>query len=351
MSESDQRPPSDERNAWEGPEVTPPTSSKTDKARAARGDNWERDAITQLAFAAVTEQRRARRWSIFFKLLIFLYLLMIFWIYQGKQLEESSLSSGEHTALVEVQGVIADNADASADNIITSLRSAFKDSGTRGIILRINSPGGSPVQSGYINDEIRRLREEYPNIPLYAVVTDICASGGYYIAVAADRIYADKASIVGSIGVRMGGLSTFGFTEAMKKLGIERRLLAAGDDKAMLDPFSPLKDEEVEHTRRLLNNIHQQFIQVVKQGRGDRLKGDDNMLFNGLYWTGQQSLELGLIDGLNSSSQVARDVIGAEKIVDFTRHPSPFEQFADRLGVVMVKTIASMAETSTHKLW
>lgn len=352
MSDSDQRPPSEERKAWEGPEA--PAASKSEEAKRGAGkggENWERDTIARLAFAALTEQRRARRWSIFFKILIFLYLFMIFWLYQARQLEESGITDGNHTALVEVQGVIADNAEASADNIVSSLRSAFKSGGTRGVILRINSPGGSPVQAGYINDEIRRLRKEYPNIPVYAVVTDICASGGYYVAVAADKIYADKASIVGSIGVRMGGLSTFGFTEAMKKLGIERRLLAAGDDKAMLDPFSPLKQDEVDHTRHLLETIHQQFINVVKQGRGDRLKGDDKALFNGLYWTGQQSLELGLIDGLGSSSQVARDVIGAEKIVDFTRRPSPWERFADRLGVVMVKAIASMAETPATKLW
>lgn len=349
MSDSDQRPPQPERAAWEGPERAP---SKPDEARVGKnGDNWERDTIARLASAALTEQRRARRWNIFFKILIFLYLFMIFWLYQGKQLEESALSDGQHTALIEVQGVIADDAEASADNIVSSLRSAFKNSGTRGVILRINSPGGSPVQAGYINDEIGRLRKEYPKLPVYAVVTDICASGGYYIAVAADKIYADKASIVGSIGVRMGGLSTFGFTEAMKKLGIERRLLAAGDDKAMLDPFSPLRPEEVEHSRRLLENIHQQFIQVVKQGRGNRLKGDDHMLFNGLYWTGEQSVELGLIDGLSSSSQVARDIVGAEKIVDFTRHPSPLERFADRLGVVMVKAMASMAEVPATKVW
>jgi len=342
MSESE-RPPQ-ERSSWEGPEAPPP--KPVDPRAEKNGEHWERDTISRLAFAALTEQRRTRRWNIFFKLLIFLYIFLVFWMYKGAQWEESTLADSNHTALIDIQGVIADDAQASADNIVTSLRNAFDSKTTRGIILRINSPGGSPVQAGYINDEIHRLRGAHPDIPVYAVVTDICASGGYYIAVAADKIYADKASIVGSIGVRMGGLATFGFTEAMKKLGIERRLLAAGDDKAMLDPFSPLKEEEVVHTRTLLETIHQQFIQVVKQGRGDRLKGDDKTLFNGLYWTGEQSVGLGLIDGLGSSSYVAREVIGVEKIVDFTRKPNPFERFADRLGVVMVKALAALVENS-----
>src|SRR3569832_760885 len=347
MSESE-RPPQ-ERSSWEGPETPPP---KPVDARAEKnGEHWERDTISRLAFAALTEQRRARRWNIFFKLLIFLYIFLVFWMYKGAQWEESTLADSNHTALIDIQGVIADDAQASADNIVTSLRSAFDSKTTRGIVLRINSPGGSPVQAGYINDEIHRLRGAHPDIPVYAVVTDICASGGYYIAVAADKIYADKASIVGSIGVRMGGLATFGFTEAMKKHGIARRLLAAGEDKAMLDPFSPLKEDEVTHTRQLLETIHQQFINVVKQGRGNRLKGDDKMLFNGLYWTGEQSVALGLVDGLSSSSQVARDIVGVEKIVDFTRHPSPGERFADRLGVVMVKTIATRAENPANRVW
>ena len=350
MSEHEQRPPREERAAWEGAETASSKPAQDQARRPGEGDEkWERDMISRLAFASLTEQRRSRRWNIFFKILIFVYLFMVFWLYQGRQLGESSLVDGEHTALVEIQGVIADNAEANADSVVTALRNAFKSKGTRGVILRINSPGGSPVQAGYINDEIRRLRGEHPNIPVYAVVTDICASGGYYIAVAADNIYADKASIVGSIGVVMSGAATFGFTEAMKKLGIERRQLAAGDNKAMLDPFSPLREDEVAHTRALLGNIHQQFINVVKQGRGDRLKGDDQLLFNGLFWTGEQAVELGLIDGLSSSSAVARDLIGVEKIVDYTRHPTPFERFADRLGMVMGKGLASamgISETS-----
>ena len=290
----EQQPPGDDRAAWENSAQTKPNatpSGKGDKPKVGE-ESWERDVLSRLALAAINEQRRARRWSIFFKFLIFGYLFLVFWSIQSNRGEHALMESGEHTALVELKGVIADDADANADDIVSALRDAFQNKNTRGVILRINSPGGSPVQAGYINDEIHRLRKKYPKIPLYAVVTDICASGGYYVAVAADKIYADKASIVGSIGVRMSGLTTFGFVDAMKKLGIERRMLAAGDDKAMLDPFSPLKPEEVKHVSTLLENIHKQFIHVVKEGRGDRLKGDDKTLFNGFYWTGEQAVDL-----------------------------------------------------------
>src|SRR3569832_2891652 len=200
----------------------------------------------------------------------------------------------------------------------------------------MNKTKNKQEQTKNNNDENQHQHQKKPKNPVYAVVTDVCASGGYYIAVAADKIYADKASIVCSIGVRMSGLSTFGFTEAMKKLGIERRLLAAGEDKAMLDPFSPLKEDEVTHTRQLLETIHQQFINVVKQGRGNRLKGDDKMLFIGLYWTGEQSVALGLVDGLSSSSQVARDIVGVEKIVVFSCLLLLWVRFVVCLGVVLV---------------
>lgn len=304
-----------------------------------QGDaNWERELITKLAMGALTEQRRARRWGIFFKFFMVAYLLIFVFMLLPDQ--DAAIGVGKkHTALIEVQGVIADDSEASADNIVTSLRHAFENSHTAGVILRINSPGGSPVQAGYIYDEIKRLRALYPDIPLYAVVTDLCASGGYYVAAAADEIYVDKASIVGSIGVVMG---SFGFVDAMDKLGIERRLLTAGESKGFLDPFSPLKEKDVTHIHAMLDNIHQQFISVVKEGRGERLK-DDPELFTGLVWTGEQAVALGLADGLGSASFVAREIIGAEHIADYTIQPDPFERFAERLGVVMAETFAKVS--------
>jgi protease-4 len=226
--------------------------------------------------------------------------------------------------------------------VVSGLREAFKDKNTVGIILRINSPGGSPVQSGYIYDEIMRLKGLNPDIPLYAVITDICASGGYYIASAADEIYADQASMVGSIGVVMNG---FGFTDAMDKLGVERRLMTAGTNKGFLDPFSPLKEEEVSHVKGLLGNIHQQFIDAVKSGRGERLS-ESPEIFTGLIWTGEQGVQLGLVDALGSSSYVAREVIGNEKIVDFTPRPDYWERFADRIGMTMANVLSSQFSMS-----
>lgn len=305
----------------------------------AKDQAWERDLLNRLAFSTLNEQRRARRWGIFFKILLFAYLIAIFFVIKpdlGQQLVGTAeeLSSGKHVALVELKGIISDDSEANADIVITGLRAAFEDSNTVGVILRINSPGGSPVQAGYINDEIKRLREKYPKTPLYAVITDLCASGGYYIAAAADKIYADKASIIGSIGVIM---SSFGFVEALQKLGIERRLLTAGEHKAFLDPFSPQKPEDADHVKTMLTNIHEQFINVVKTGRGDRLKVDENPeLFSGLVWTGEQSVQLGLIDALGSSSFVAREVLKTEKIVDFTAKPNYFEKFAERFGTAMM---------------
>lgn len=298
---------------------------------------WQQDVINRLAFAALREQRKTRRWNIFFKSLFIAYLFLVFFvIFIPGDTGKGKLTVGKHTALIEINGVIADNTRANADNIVTGLREAFEDTNTAGIILRINSPGGSPVQAGYVNDEIYRLREQYPNTKVYAVVTDVCASGGYYIAAAADEIYADKASLVGSIGVLM---NSFGFTEAMDKLGIERRLYTAGESKGFLDPFSPAKKEDVAHIQNMLTNIHQQFIDVVKKGRGDRLKDNPN-LFTGLVWTGEESLELGLIDGLGSSGYVAREIIKAERIVDFTPRASYLERFAERLGTASADVLS-----------
>ncbi|MCW8956219.1 MAG: S49 family peptidase [Gammaproteobacteria bacterium] len=292
-------------------------------------DNWEKEILSKIATEGLKEQQRSRRWGIFFKLLTFLYLFFILIIFSSSDGPQPMGKAGEkHTALVELKGIIAPGTEASADKIVTALRDAFKHENTAGVILRINSPGGSPVQSGYIYDEILRLRNKYPEKPLYAVITDIGASGGYYVAAAAEKIYADQASLVGSIGVRM---DNFGVVEAMKKLGIERRTLTAGKNKALLDPFSPADPSVNKHLQTLLDNIHGQFINAVKQGRSDRLKETEGM-FSGLIWTGDQSVEIGLVDELASSSQVARDVIGAESIVDFSVKPDFFERFSRSIG-------------------
>ncbi len=313
-------------------------------------ENWERDTLRRLAFATLNEQRRTRRWRIFFVFLFFIYLFLTLWIFLKPDLLEGEHGSEKHTALIEVQGVIASDTEASADHIISGLRKAFKDERTAGVILRINSPGGSPVQASYIYDEIIRLRKKYSDISVYAVATDICASGGYYIAAAADRIYADKASVVGSIGVLMDG---FGFVEAMEKLGVERRLLIAGEHKGFLDPFSPTKEEDVAHIQGVLKEIHEQFIQQVKQGREKSLTTDGKIelldnpeLFSGLVWTGEQALKLGLIDGLASSSHVAREIIKAEKLKNFTPKQDYLERFAERFGAAMARTVAQQLKNS-----
>ena len=310
----------------------------SESERENSGDNWDRKILEKLALAAVQEQRRARHWGIFFKLLLFLYLFALLFIAMGWFGKKETLP-GKHTALVEIRGVIAADGTASADNVMAGLREAFKDSGTQGVILRINSPGGSPVQAGYINDEIKRLRTKYPRIPLYAVVEDMCASGGYYIAVAADRIYVDKASIIGSIGVLMDG---FGFTGLMDKLGIERRLLAAGENKGFLDPFSPIRESQKEYAEKMLADIHQQFISVVRQGRGKRLKETPEM-FSGLLWIGQKSIDLGLADAMGSVDYVAREVIKAEDIVDYTPRENIAERVAKKFGAAMAETLVRLA--------
>jgi protease-4 len=299
------------------------------------GTNWERQTIEKVALAAIQEQRRARQWGIVFKMLLFIYLFALLFVGLGWFSKKDS-SPGRHSALVDLQGVISSSSAASAEVVMAGLQDAFKDKRTQGVILRINSPGGSPVQAGYINDEIRRLRTKHPDIPLYAVVEDICASGGYYVAVAADRIYVDKASIVGSIGVLMDG---FGFTGVMEKLGVERRLLAAGDNKGFLDPFSPLLEPQKEHAQQMLGDIHQQFIGVVRQGRGKRLKETPDM-FSGLLWVGQKSVELGLADALGGVEYVAREVIKAEDIVDFTPRENIAERLAKRFGAGVAESLA-----------
>ncbi len=295
-------------------------------------EKFEQSLVSELAREVLSEQRRNRRWGIFFKILLALYLFTFLIIYLVGNVESGGFGGEKHTALIEIKGVIAADTEARADYIVTGLRRAFKDKNTQGIILRINSPGGSPVQAGYINDEIKRLREKYPEIPLYAVISDVCASGGYYIAAAADKIYANKASIVGSIGVVMAG---FGFVDAIEKLGVERRLIHAGDHKGFMDPFQPLNLDEESHVQGLLDEIHQQFIDVVKDGRGDRLI-DDEILFSGLIWSGQESIKLGLVDELASASEVARDVIGAEDIIDYTKRENYLDRFAKQIGSAML---------------
>tara|TARA_R110002096_G_scaffold114085_5_gene247827 strand:- start:745 stop:1686 length:942 start_codon:yes stop_codon:yes gene_type:complete len=293
--------------------------------------NWERDAIVELANAGLKEQRRARRWGIFFKLFFVVYLVVFLVAVVGSKNTNNLISTQRHTALVNLTGVIADGAESSANNVVSGLRAAFENENSAAVILNINSPGGSPVQSAYINSEITRLREMYPTKPIYAVVSDICASGGVYVAVAADKIFANESSIVGSIGVRMDG---FGFEGTIEKLGIERRLLTAGEHKAVLDPFSPEDPVEKQHVQTMLNEIHQEFIDVVKEGRGDRLS-DDPALFTGLFWTGKKAMELGLVDGLGSAGYVAREVVGVEQIVDYSFQEDIFQRLAGRIGSSM----------------
>lgn len=301
-------------------------------------DKFGREVLEQLARDSLVERRRARRWGIFFKLLTFGYLTLLLLAIVGASLDTHVPSTTPHTALVQLDGVIAADEEASADHITKGLRAAFADKHTKGVVLRINSPGGSPVQSSYINREITRLREEYPDIPLYAVVEDMCASGGYFVAAAADKIYVNESSVVGSIGVLSSG---FGFVDAIDKLGIERRLYTAGEHKGFMDPFSPQSPEELAHLQSLLKQIHQQFIAVVREGRGDRL-ADDPALFSGLFWTGEESIRLGLADGIGSAGQVARDVIGAEDVVDFTPKEDVLERLAERLGMGAARVFSGL---------
>ncbi len=300
--------------------------------------NWERKVVERLAFEALAEQRRKRRWGIFFKLLGFAYFtVLLIMLFDWGDTAERLTDGKKHTALVQVDGVISVNGEASAEHVTGALQSAFEDKGTQGVIIRINSPGGSPVQSGLISDEIKRLRAKFPAIPLYAVVEDVCASGGYYIAAAADKIFVNQASVVGSIGVLMDG---FGFTGTMDKLGVERRLLTAGQNKGFLDPFSPQEPRHLEHAQTLLNDIHQQFIKVVRDGRGKRLK-DAPELFSGLMWTGAKSVELGLADEFGGVDYVAREVIKAEDIRDYTVKQNFAERLARRFGTNMGESLAN----------
>ena len=301
--------------------------------------DWERELLEQLATDALKERRRTRRWGIFFKLLTFSYLGLLLYIAMPDALDLEKIDKKKsHTALVELEGVIAPAQGVDADTVIEGLRDAFEDENTKAVILRINSPGGSPVQSSYIQKEIRRLRQKHEDVPLYAVVSDICASGGYYVASAADRIYVNESSLGGSIGVLMDG---FGFTEAMAELGVERRLMTAGKHKGILDPFSPMSEFDRAHAQELLEELHNNFIEVVKQGRGGKITDTDD-LFNGLFWSGPRAIELGLADAIGNTSSVARDVVGEENIIDFTPEDDPLERLADRLGAAAASAFAQI---------
>ena len=302
---------------------------------------WERMVLEKVALKAIEEQRRARQWNALFKLLWFTFAFVVLaamlgWVGPSDKDTGARTSIGKHTAVVDVEGVISEGDKASAERLIKGLNRAFKDANTQGVVVRINSPGGSPVQAGYVNDEIRRLRAKHPDIPLHAVVQDLCASGGYYIAVAADKIYVDKASLVGSIGVIMGG---FGFVGSLEKLGMERRAYASGENKDFLDPFLPENPQHRAHAQRLIGEIHEQFVKVVREGRGKRLK-ETPETFSGLVWTGEKSVELGLADALGSTEYVAREVFNAEKLVNFTVEENYFEALSKRLGASFGATFA-----------
>jgi protease-4 len=311
------------------------------KPEVTRESGWEREVIEKLALAAITEQTRARRWGVFFKSLMFVYLIAVFGVAMYPKLKQDiGVDSKDHTAVIDVVGMIAEGKDANADSIIESLRNAVKDKHTKGIILHANSPGGSPVQSSYVYEEIRKIKKEHPELPIYAVVSDICASGCYFIVSASDKIFVNPSSLVGSIGVLMDG---FGFVDGMQKLGVERRLFTAGAHKAMLDPFSPSKEDETQYIQGLLNQVHQQFIGAVKAGRGDRLKENPDM-FSGLVWTGEEGVKLGIVDGVGNQDYVAKELIGAETQVDFSRQEHLLDKIAGKLGASFGQAIGSMVQ-------
>lgn len=304
---------------------------------------WERELLTRLAMSSLNEQRRARRWRIFFICLTFLYFGFLLVMLAQPRWEEST-TRGAHSAIVDVTGVIASETVANAQRVNAGLKAAFEHDNTAGVILRINSPGGSPVQAGDIYNEMIRLRNQYPNIPLYAVIEDVGASGGYYLAAGAEKIYADKASIVGSIGVRMGG---FGFVDAMEKLGVERRLLTAGSNKALLDPFLPENEDAKQHFQVLLDDVHRQFIDAVKSQRGDRLVENENT-FTGLIWTGEQSVTLGLVDELGDVNYVAREVIGEENLRDFTQREDVFSRLVRGVGTTLISILNTKSQPELY---
>ncbi|MFN7098416.1 MAG: S49 family peptidase [Gammaproteobacteria bacterium] len=299
--------------------------------------SWEKKALEQLLNDVVKEQRRARRWKLFFRFIYLIIIIMVVMLIipdHGKTYDTSK----SHTALVVMKGELADGGDANAEDINESLDDAFSAKNTKAVLLEIDSPGGSPVQAGEIYDNITRLEQAHPKIKVYAVCTDVCASGAYYVAAAANYIYADKASLVGSIGVLMDG---FGFVDTLDKLGVQRRLMTSGSEKGFMDPFSPVKPEDQAYMQTMLNIIHQQFIDAVKTGRGDRLK-EDPLLFSGLVWTGQQAEQLGLVDGLATPDDVVRSIIKEPHVVDYTQQDTFFNKFANHIGSSAANSAASL---------
>lgn len=309
-------------------------------ASATQETGWERQVLEKALLESLSEQRRARRWSMVFKVILLLYLgVGVWWTARPWSPDRLPGAEKEHTAVIDVFGMIADGGQTNADAIIEGLRKAEKAKGVKGIVLRMNTPGGTPVQSAYVYDEIRRLKKARPDLPIYAVVSDVCASGGYYIAAATDKIFVNPASVIGSIGVIMNG---FGFVGAMEKLGIERRVMTAGEHKAILDPFSPVNDEEKAHVQKVLDAVHQQFIRAVREGRGERLK-DDPQIFSGLIWTGKEGIELGLADGVGDLRTVAETVVGAKEIVNYSKRKSWLERLTQEFGTSVGAALAAMA--------
>ncbi|WP_159917740.1 S49 family peptidase [Pantoea sp. 18069] len=310
-------------------QARPESAAPAPASSAAQSPGWEREVLENLVMATIREQRAARRWRLFGRLAWLGVALLLAWLVLGRDAVTTS-TSGPHTAVVDIKGEIATGAEASAEFVVAAMRSAFEDAGSRAVVLLINSPGGSPVQAGIIYDEIQRLKAKHGK-PVYAVVEETCASAAYYIAAAADDIFVDKASIVGSIGVLMDG---FGFTGTMEKLGVERRLLTAGENKGFLDPFSPQTEAQRVHAQSMLDQIHQQFITAVKTGRGERLKiGADT--FSGLFWTGQQAVEMGLADKLGNLDYVAREIVKVEEVIDYTRRDNVAERLAKKFGAAV----------------
>jgi protease-4 len=299
---------------------------------------WEREVIEKLAFAAINEQKKTRRWGLFFKSLMFAYLLVLLGVVVYPKFKGVGSTGKPHTAVIDVVGMIAESEVTNASAIIQGLRNAAKHPDTKGIVIHANSPGGSPVQADYVFNEIRAIKAKHPDLPIYAVISDMCASGCYYIASAADKIFVNPSSIVGSIGVIMNG---FGFVGTMDKFGIERRLVIAGEHKALMDPFSPVNSNETKFMQTLIDQVHQQFIDAVKLGRGDRLKETPDM-FSGLVWSGTEGIKLGLVDELGNDDYVAREIIGAKHIENFTKEERLLDRLVGKLGASFGHSIGAV---------